>query len=122
MGPIELTRETFTASLPKEGIVLIDWWASWCGPCHMFAPVFEAAASRHPNVVFAKVDVDAQPELASQFGIMAMPTLMAIRDSVVLFSQPGALPGNALDQLIKEVAALDMKALSDERPAAPAGG
>ncbi|MBW0116157.1 thioredoxin [Pseudonocardia abyssalis] len=108
MSTIELTTENFTDTVEHGGIVLLDFWASWCGPCRMFAPVFEKAAGKHDDVVFGKVDTEAQTELARTFGISSIPTLMAIRDGVVLYSQPGALPESALEQLIEQVRGVDM--------------
>ena len=95
MAAIGLTTENFTDTVGDGGIVLVDFWASWCGPCRIFAPVFEDAAERHPDIVFGKVDTEAQIELAQAFGISSIPTLMAIRDGVVLYAQPGALPAKA---------------------------
>lgn len=108
MATIELTSENFSDTVDEGGIVLLDFWASWCGPCRMFAPVFEKAADKHGDVVFGKVDTEAQIELAQAFGISSIPTLMAIRDGVVLYAQPGALPEPALEQLIEQVRAVDM--------------
>ena len=108
MATIELTSENFSDTVDGGGIVLLDFWASWCGPCRMFAPVFEKAADKHADVVFGKVDTEAQTELAQAFGISSIPTLMAIRDGVVLYAQPGALPEPALEQLIEQVRAVDM--------------
>jgi thioredoxin 1 len=108
MGTIELTEATFEQTVTGSDIVLVDWWASWCGPCRMFAPVFEAAAAEHGDIVFAKVDTEAEQHLAAWAGIMSIPTLMAFRDGVLVFSQAGALPPAALADLIAQVRALDM--------------
>lgn len=107
MKTIEITEANFEATIAK-GIVLIDFWAEWCAPCRMFAPIFEAAAARHPDVVFGKVNTEVQRGLAAAFEVRAIPTLMIIRDGVVLGAQPGALPGKVLDEVIRQVRALDM--------------
>ena len=108
MTTINLTTETFQPTIDADGIVLVDWWASWCGPCRAFAPTFEAAAQKHHDVVFAKVDTEANQELAGGAGIMSIPTLMAFRDGILVFSQPGALPAPVLEDLIAQIRALDM--------------
>ena len=104
----EITLESLPATVRDDDIVLLDFWAAWCGPCRMFAPVFETAAARNPDIVFGKVDTEAQPELAAAFRISSIPTLMAVRDRTVLYSQPGALPPQALNELIAKVREADM--------------
>ncbi len=104
----ELTTDTFVDTVKEGGIVLVDWWAAWCGPCRAFAPIYEAVAKNHPDVVFAKVDTEAAPDLAAAFRIRAIPTLMAFRDGVLLFAESGILPAPALEKLIDELGKIDM--------------
>ena len=108
MATVDLTGDTFESTVTGDGIVLIDWWAAWCGPCRMFAPVFQAASEQHPDITFGKVDTEAQTELAGAAQIRSIPTLMAFRDGILVFSQPGALPAAALERVITAVRELDM--------------
>jgi thioredoxin 1 len=114
MSTIALTRDTFEDTVTEPGITLVDWWASWCGPCRMFAPVFEAASEQHPDIRFGKIDTEDQPELSAAARITSIPTLMAFRDGILVFSQPGALPSAALEQLIQGVRGLDMDEVRGE--------
>jgi thioredoxin 1 len=108
MATMEISKENFESTVTKPGIVMLDWWASWCGPCRAFAPIFEKASAQHADIVFGKIDTDAQPELSGMFQIRSIPTLMVFRDGVMLFEQAGALPGPVLEELIQKVRALDM--------------
>jgi thioredoxin 1 len=103
-----LTVDSFQETVSRDGITLVDWWASWCGPCRMFAPIFERASERHSDIVFGKVDTEAERQLAAAAQIMSIPTLMAFRDGILVFSQPGALPDKSLEQVIQAVRDLDM--------------
>jgi thioredoxin 1 len=108
VGAIELTAASFEKTIDENPIVLIDFWATWCGPCKNFAPVFEAASERHPDAVFAKVDTDAEQQLAAAFEIRSIPTLAIFREKICVFAQPGAMPGPMLEEVIQKVKALDM--------------
>ena len=108
MSTVDLTAATFEETVTREGITLVDFWAAWCGPCRMFAPTYEAASEEHPDIVFGKVDTEAEQMLAGAMGIQSIPTLMAFRDGILVFRQPGALPASSLAQVIDAVKELDM--------------
>lgn len=109
MATRALTKDTFASTVQSDGIVLVDLWAAWCGPCRMFSPIFEQASQDNPDVVFAKVDTEAERELAGALQITSIPTLMVFRDGILVFSQPGALPAAALADLLRQVRELDME-------------
>jgi thioredoxin 1 len=108
MPSVELTHSTFSTQIEKTGITLVDFWAEWCGPCRMFGPIFEAASEKYPEITFGKVDTEAQQLLANEAGISSIPTLMVFRDGILLYNNPGALPAEALDEIITAVSALNM--------------
>lgn len=114
MATMEMTTENFETLLTKEGILFIDWWAEWCGPCQAFAPIYEEASGRHEDVTFAKIDTEAQQGLAAAFKIKSIPTLMVFRDGIPLYAQPGVVPGEALDDLVTQARALDMEKVRKE--------
>ena len=118
MSTTEITKDTFNDTINNNNIVLVDWWAEWCGPCRSFAPVFEEASLKHDDIVFGKVDTETQPELAAMARITSIPTIMAFREGILIFSQAGALPARSLEELIGKVRELDMEqvhaALADE--------
>jgi thioredoxin 1 len=130
MAVVELTKENFEQVITGNKTVVVDYWAPWCGPCRGFAPVFEKVSEAHPDVVFAKVDTDAEQEIAAHFQIRSIPTLMVFREQIIVFSQPGALPQGAFEQVVTRAKALDMedvrKQIADQEtkpggaPAAPA--
>jgi thioredoxin 1 len=121
VATLELTKDNFKDTIEKGGIVFIDWWAEWCGPCKAFAPVYQRVAAANPDITFAKIDTDKEQELATAFSIRSIPTLMIFRDGIPLFAQPGALPQESLEELVQKVKALDMdevrRSLAQQREA-----
>jgi thioredoxin 1 len=114
VATVDLTADSFQSTIDDNDIVLIDFWAGWCGPCRMFAPIYEEVSERHPDLVFGKVDTEAEQALAGAFQVRSIPTLAAIRDGVLVFSQPGVVPAEALDDLIAQVRELDMTEIHRE--------
>ncbi len=119
--PIEITAQNFKEAVEKDGIVLLDWWAPWCGPCRVFGPTYEKVAAKHPDITFGKVNTEVEQELAGAFEIRSIPTLMILRDKVLLYSQAGALPEAALEDLIRQVRGLDMEKVRAEIAAQEGG-
>jgi thioredoxin 1 len=119
---IDVTQKTFESVVNKDGIVLVDWWAPWCGPCRAFGPTYERVAAKHPDITFAKVNTEDEGTLAGAFDIRSIPTLMLFRDRVLLFAQPGALPEAALEDLVARARTLDMEKVRIEIAAQTAGG
>lgn len=114
MATVELTAQNFGTQIDKSGILLVDFWAEWCGPCRMFGPIFEAASEKYPEITFGKVDTEAEQQLAGEAGISSIPTLMVFRDGILLYNSPGALPAEALDEIITAVQGLDMNEVRAE--------
>lgn len=116
MSTVQITTENFVDTVKQGGIVILDWWASWCGPCRAFSPIFERVAAENPDIVFGKINTEEEPALAQQYKINSIPTLMVIRDRVLLYAEPGMLPEKALNTLIEEVKKLDMDAILHGAP------
>lgn len=114
MATVELTRENFKDTIDNNSLVLVDFWAEWCGPCRMFAPTYEDVSERYPDAVFGKVNTEMERELAQMFGIRSIPTLMIFRDQIMIFSQPGALPSSALEDVVQKAQALDMDMVREQ--------
>ena len=117
MATVNLNMKNFEPTISAEGIVFVDWWAPWCGTCRVFGPVFEEASKRHPDIKFAKVDTQEEPSLAGAFNIRSIPTLMVFRDGVLIYGQPGIVPAQGLDELVKQARGLDMDAVRAEMAA-----
>jgi thioredoxin 1 len=122
MAVMELTKENFEQVVTSSATVIVDYWAPWCGPCKGFAPVFERVAEANPDVVFAKVNTDDEQEIAQHFQIRSIPTLMVFRDQIIVFSQPGALPQNALEQIVEKAKGLDMEEVRQQIAQEPGDG
>jgi thioredoxin 1 len=124
MATVQITSKNFDETIKKGGIVLLDWWAPWCGPCRMFGPIYEKVAAKHPDVVFGKVNTEEEPALAGQFGIRSIPTLMIFRDETELFAQPGMVPEAVLEDLVEQAKKVDMDEVRREveEEAKKAGG
>lgn len=114
MASVELNAANFESIISNPGTVIVDFWAAWCGPCRQFAPVFEASSEKHPDIVYGKIDTEAEQQLAAAANITSIPTLMAFRDGILVFSQPGALPGEALEDLISQIEGLDMDSIKKD--------
>ncbi|MCK5876136.1 MAG: thioredoxin [Candidatus Marithrix sp.] len=114
MATIELTKDNFEQTINDNDIVLIDFWASWCGPCRSFAPIYEAASEKYPDMVFAKINTEQERELATQFQVRSIPTLVIFREKIIIFSKPGSLPAQALDEVIGKALELDMEVVRAE--------
>ena len=119
MSTVALTAENFDEYVQKPGVLVIDWWAPWCGPCRVFGPIYETASEKHADVTFGKINTQDQPALAGSFQIQAIPTLMVFRDQVLVFARPGLIPGPALDELVEKVKGLDMDEVRREIAAQP---